>query len=362
MSGDVAAQVSEMFVRPQGFIRVMPMIQSWSVQRVTDFGEVSVPLQMYLPLHRRFTVSLRSHVANTIGDPAKIQGVTDTQIGLNLIVPEGGLVFHTRFNLPSGKERLTPTQFNTASTLSLNAFRMQVPLFGQGFNVMTGISWAIPMSEQVVFGIGGAWHYRGAFTPLSNDPALYEPGSEFILTGGIDIRLSEETTMTLDGIIVNYKTDRFDGIPVFEAGSQVVSRFQFRRLMAFDELRGYLRIRYRSKNSRRTTTAGFLAIEPERTTPVQFEIGGRYRKRLSRAWYLSVPVEGRFFKRAEGYVDYQHTPASSGVYLLGAGIVPERRVSPRVFMDMRIMAYGGGISGGSRVIGLEGALSLTIRF
>lgn len=174
--------------------------------------------------------------------------------------------------------------------------------------------------------------------------------------------LGEVTTLTMDGVYIQYKTDRFDGVQIFEAGNQIVSHIQMRHFKAFDEARLYLRFRYRGKNRRRTTVSGLLAIEQERTTSAQIELGGGYGKRLSRAWHVSFLAEGRIFKETEGFEDYNRTPASAGVFLGGVGIAPERRVSSRMFMDGRIKLLAGGLSGGSGVVGLEAAIGMTWRF
>lgn len=92
--------------------------------------------------------------------------------------------------------------------------------------------------------------------------------------------LGEVTTLTMDGVYIQYKTDRFDGKQIFEAGNQIVSHIQMRHFKAFDEARLYLRFRYRGKNRRRTTVSGLLAIEQERTTPAQIELGGGCGKRF----------------------------------------------------------------------------------
>ncbi len=168
--------------------------------------------------------------------------------------------------------------------------------------------------------------------------------------------------MTLDGLYVQYQADGFDGDQIFEAGNQIVGHAQMRHFMAFNELRVFLRFRHRAKNRRRTSTVGRLALEPERTTPVQVEIGGRYRRRLSRAWHLSFLAEGRVFKEAEGFEDYNRTPASAGVFIGGVGIEPERRMSTNIYMAGRMKLFAGGLSGGSSLLGLETALSITWRF
>ena len=60
--------------------------------------------------------------------------------------------------------------------------------------------------------------------------------------------LGEVTTLTMDGVYIQYKTDRFDGEQIFEADNQIVSHIQMRHFKAFDEARLYLRFRYRGKS------------------------------------------------------------------------------------------------------------------
>ena len=77
---------------------------------------------------------------------------------------------------------------------------------------------------------------------------------------------------------------------------------------------------------------------------------------------MSFLAEGRIFKEAEGFEDYNRTPAPVGVFLGGVGIAPERRGLSRMFMDGRINLLAGGLSGGSGVVGLEAAIGMTWRF
>ena len=65
---------------------------------------------------------------------------------------------------------------------------------------------------------------------------------------------------------------------------------------------------------------------------------------------------------AEGFEDYNRTPAPAGVFLGWGGIAPERRGSSRMFMDGRIKLLAGGLSGGPGVLGLEATIGMTWRF
>jgi hypothetical protein len=141
----------------------------------------------------------------------------------------------------------------------------------------------------------------------------------------------------MDGVYIQYKTDRFDGKQIFEAGNQIVSHIQMRHFKAFDEARLYLRFRYRGKNRRRTTVSGLLAIEQERTTPAQIELGGGCGKRLSRAWHVSFLGEGRVFKEAEGLKTITGHMPQPAFFSAGSG-------SPRKEGDHLVCLWTDGLS------------------
>jgi len=339
-------------INQRRFIRVMPVYQRWKIAGDSAFSELSIPVFIYLPVRYNWSISFSGSRAAVQGDNlTDLSGLTDMQLALSYHAESANLLLNLGLNLPSGKGELTLPQLTTSSVLSSNVFQFQVPNFGQGLNVSPSATWALPVRDNFVLGLGASYQYKGKFAPLTNSSLDYDPGDEALLTGGFDMRLSPTSTLTGDVIFTFYATDKINGREIFGAGNKLVANLQLRKYFGFDEL--WLLARYRSRAKNDLLAGGVLSAENVKTNPDQMEFVGNYRRRFSRRFSTRFIAEGRF---------YQNTPAFAGVKLFGAGLAPGLTLAENFQLLAQLQYQTGSFKTGASLSGLEAGLGLLVNF
>ena len=332
------------------FIKMMPVYQQWSGSNNSSISEFSIPLFVYLPVGRQLGITFRGNQANISGDVPTLNGLTDTQLAVSYHLESMNLVFNTGLNLPSGKKELTVNEFQTSALLSLNHFNFAVPNFGQGLNVSSGLSWALPLRDNFVVGLGASYQYKGQFKPIAGMVDPYSPGDELLLTGGFDFRLGPASSLSADVIFTSYGADKIAGSPVFESGNRIVINTQFRRYFGHNRL--WLLARYRSKSKNNYAVAGAMLEETERTAPNQLEFIGQFNLQMSSKLSLGLLAEIRYFEK---------TPIFPGINIFGFGIEPRLSISQSITIPVQVKYSYGKYKTGEEITGLEAGIGLEIK-
>jgi len=334
-------------IKQKLFVTAIPTYQAWN-QEGNNISQVSFPLYAYLPLSRSLGVTLRNSPASTTGDNlTDLQGFTDTQIGVSYHLEPANLVFHLGVNVPSGQRELSEEEFNTSIALSYKFYDFRVPNFGKGLNVNPGISWAFPLSEQFVLGLGASYLYNGKYKPIKDMPDDYDPGDEIQFAGGFDIAANPTTTVTADVIYTLYEADRLGDKKVYEAGDKLAANAQFRKFFAFNEL--LLMAYYRNRGKSDVPVNGVSQPGDKTITPAQFGFLGQYRIRIHPKFYLGLIAEAR---------NYQKTDILPGVSLFGGGLAPEISLSPAFKIISRFKFLSGKFEGGDSISNLEAGVGI----
>jgi len=160
------AQDDQFVFQRNGFVSVTPGYQSWGIEDSSSFSQTAMIASAYLPLGRKWSVSFRSAAAQVSGDAPSLKGVGDTQIGISHNLIEHNVVVNASINFPSGKQMLTPEEFQTSILMAKSVFDWYVPNFGQGFGVTIGGIWGIQLNEKTVIGVGASYAFLGTYTPL----------------------------------------------------------------------------------------------------------------------------------------------------------------------------------------------------
>lgn len=337
------AQDGAFVISQQGFYSVLPIYQAWADEDKNAMSELSVPLLLYMPLGENIGMHLNSALGMVKSDFSEdLSGMADTQVNWNYYSEAAKLLFNLGVNVPTGKKKLSLEEFETSYLLSLHYFNFQVPSFGQGWNVSPGVSWAIPLSETIVLGLGASVQYRGPFEPFENMAGQYDPGDEILLTGGLDFRVSEAATFSTDFVFTSYGTDKLNDEESFRSGKKIAVNAQYRMYIDRNEL--WLFGRYRSRDKNQIAIAGGMIEEDEKTIPDMIEVIGRYRFLLRQGLFASVQAEGRFFKE---------TAAFTRAHVLGVGFNLDVPISPRVQMPVRLKLLTINFDEGSNLTGLE---------
>ncbi len=325
-------------------------------QHYTDEGrrlkEVSFPLSIYLPIGRQFGLSMQTSQARASAeDLEELQGIDDVYLTLNHARKIGAhrLVFSLGANLPSGKSELTRDEFQTSVVLSRNFFPFHVPSFGQGFNVVPGVTWAVPLNDDLIVGAGVVVRFRGSYRPLEDMEERFAPGNEILLAGGLEYRLNPTRTLSVDLTHTVYQDDKIGSEDVFALGSQTTLRLQGRAYFDFDVLR--LVVHYlKQGKSRILSEQGFSARQ---TVPNQNHVLASFRKRFSRGFHATVLGQARFFGRTEGSRSLLGADLSTtSKMMVDFGLLPEVQLTRSVRMIGRFLFTVGDITGVEAGLGL----------
>ena len=330
--------------RPSAIVTTGVHYQRFIFEDADHIEEISLPIYAEVPLGSATSMSLRTSPATVRGRGLEpVAGLSDAQFSVSHFaeIAGGSVVVSLGMNLPSGKRALTQDEFETTVLLSRNFYDFRTPAFGQGFNVSPGFTWAVPLSENLVIGIGAAYQYKGAFEPIEEMEADYQPGAEVLLTGGLDVRLMPATALSGDVTITRYGADEIDGESVFESGNQIVTTIQFLKYWGFDELR--VIGRYRSRARGNLVAPGADPTPAIEALPNQMDVEATYRMRTGPA--ISIGLQG-------GVHFFDETDVYSSMLLVSAGVTPQMSVGGAIDLWTRFAVRVGEFTGVETAAGL----------
>ena len=309
-----------------------------------SISAVSVPVAAFVPIGRHFGLGLRTSMV-TAEQQSRLSGLDDLQVSLGYArsAGEGSLLFTLGVNVPVGKAKLSSEEFETATLLAQNVYGFRVPGLGQGLNVSPGLTWAVPVGEALMLGLGAAYQYRGGYEPRRGRGERYDPGDEMLLTGGLDYRLRPNMALSGDVTYTFYGNDTFGGDDFYEAGNKITTTLQFLATQGFNEIRLLTRYRSRAKSSLPVGSGG-VVTEETKDIPDQVTATGSYRLRFSDAIFLTALARGRFFGETTRF-------SRQGVFEVG--VMPEFGLSTGLYLRPRFVYTVGGFSGVEAGIGVE---------
>jgi len=332
-------------VRPPVQVSMMGIYERY-VDEDVAISQFSVPLSVLIPLGNSVGIGLQTSPAAAGGDALEsLGGLSDARLALSYYARMGtsSIVASVTANLPSGRKGLTSAEFATSVLLSQNFYEFRVPTLGQGLNLAPGLTWATPLSDDVVLGLGAAYHFRGGFEPLE-DGVQYDPGDEILITGGLDAGLSEAWTVSGDLSFTYYGTDTVGDVERYRSGSKVATTLQLARRSNQNELR--LLARYRTRARGEVPLAGDFVTEEERTVPDHVLLHAGYRY-TTNATAVTLFAQGRLFSETQVY------PSTR---VADVGVLPEYALSAQWSLLTRFVYTLGDFSGFEGGIGLSARL------
>ncbi|MBN1893416.1 hypothetical protein JW906_02930 [bacterium] len=343
------ARGQEAIISQERFASVNVCFQNWISRALNGSYQFSTPLQVYWPLSRQASLNIYTGHASAGGDElAVLQGLVDTQIFFNYHLPDANLLFGLGVNLPSGKKTLTREEFLTSVQLARPFLNFDVPNLGQGFNISPGVTWVRPFSEILVFGLGASYQYKGGYRFIRDMDKLWYPGHEILLTGGVDVKLAQLTTLAVDIIYTIYGTDRIGDEEVHRPGEKIVVSVQFQKYFGWNRLQ--VMARYRSRARSQLADAGGLVMEEDKTYPDQIRFFAGYRAPMGSGFSLCLEAE---------YASFGNPVR---LELMGMGLSPEFSLSPNWKAPLRIGFLTGSFENGLAVSGFEYRIGLVRRF
>ena len=333
--------------RPSALATTGVFYQKYVLDGDRHIEEVSFPVYLAVPIGRSSGISLRASPATVNGQNlTPISGLSDAQLQLSHAATLRGssFVWSLGLNLPSGKRALTQEELATTVQLSRNFFDFRTPAFGQGLNVSPGVTWAFPAGDLLVLGIGVAYQYKGGFKPLEGMDESYQPGSEILITGGVDVRIAQGAAISGDVTYTRYGTDKIGSEAVFESGDRVVATVQLLRHQGFDELRVVGRFRSRGKGS--LPAPGADATPALQTLANQLDVFTSYRMETTSETSVGLHAGVHYFDESDVF---------SSKLLFSAGVTPEMRLADAVDFWTRFSVRLGDFTG------LEAGTGLSFR-
>ncbi len=310
-------------------------------------SQVSFPISAFIPMTRNFALSLFTNPAMVSGESVtQLNGMSDAQAALSYYQPigEGSIVVSLSSNLPSGKRELTEAEFATTTLLSQDYYGFFVPVFGQGLNLSPGVTFAYPLGENVVGGVGFSYQLKGSFKPVVNMLDDFTPGDEMMITGGLDFKVAPSWALSTNFSYVMYQEDQLGDISVFDSGDQMVAVMQLLGNMGSNQMRIIARYRTKAKS---VLPAGDQVVTAPRTIPEQVQLTGTYT--LSIQENLHATLIGRVRH-------YQDTDFFDTKTLFDLGASPEVAFSETVSAVMRFVYTFGSFPG----VEIGGGLAFTI--
>lgn len=341
-------------VAPAATIPQVDVTLTPSYRRVMDggdyLGQAALLLHTSVRLGRNASLALVSRSVSVEGTRApglSTLGDTYAQASYGGSVGGGSFIASLGVNLPSGKRELDAEAFRTSVLLSQSFYDFDVPVLGQGFNVAPGLTWALPVTERVVVGLGVAYQMRGGFTPSEDLGDAYDPGDEAVLTAGFDVRVGEVSALSIDVTATRYGDDAFGEGVAYGAGTSVSGTVQLLAVQGFNTWRlvGHYQRRARTDFPFLDATSGALRTVPDRAL-----VRATYDVRTGERRRLALHAQARHFSA----VDLINDDVESGAQLLfDAGVAPVYEVTPALHLISRFEFTLGPFTAVEAALGLR---------
>ncbi len=339
-------------ISQERFVRITPVYQSWNSEQFTDASQMGAGLEVYLPFNRQTALFVRTGQANFKTETmSRLSGFGDTQLSAQYYLIDDHILFQMTVNLPTGKSKLSLEEFYSSIALGQSYYDFRLPNMGQGLNLTPGVSWAKPVSDNLMLGLGTAYQLSGSFQPLEDLDGKYKPGNEWLITGGIDYQFSPISTLSADLIISIYGTDKFDTTQVYKSGNKLVASVQYQHYFGFNLLQ--LLARYRSRAKSLSVRGGELVQESEKTNPDYFFLSGQYTLRLNPQTNLRLLLDDRYFF---------NIVVLESLNLIGVGVAPIYQAGMNLTLLGRIKYQTGSFKTGEKMDGLEVSAGLKYAF
>jgi hypothetical protein len=329
-------------ISQERFIRITPVYQSFDSDTFSEASQTGAVIELYVPFNRQTALFLRTGQASFKANSFPgLSGFGDTQLSAQYYLIDSHILIQATVNLPTGKQKLSTEEFKSSIALGHSYYDFKIPNMGQGLNAAPGVSWAGPVSDKLVLGVGTAYQINGSFQPLADFDGKYKPGNEWLITGGVDYQLSAVSTLSADLIVSLYGTDKFDTTEVYKSGTKLVASLQYQRYFGFNHLQ--LLARYRSRAKSFSVSGGELVAEAEKTYPDYLFLSGQYTLRMNQETRLGMFLENRHFL---------HIVALESLNLVGVGLAPAYQAGSRLTLLGRLKYQTGSFKSGDKMTGL----------
>ncbi len=348
LAGVPATGVHAQIPQRQATVRTLGQQVSTEAGELT---EVATEVDVRVPVGDRWAFRLLGRAAQTGGDDVKrLRGFDDVRLSGSYThsIGESDLIAGLDATLPTGKQKLTPDQFATASLLSRDLYDFYVSGFGQGLQVAPRLAAIIPLRDDLVVGTTITGRYFDGYTPQAGMPDEYVPGNALRIAAGADFRLTETSAVSGDLAFTTYGTDTMGGEKQLTLGSQWSLTTQYLNRFGHNRVRAIIRYQGRQPSTVYAVRRfGLTGPTDLRVRPRESFVQASGRMRLIPELYTTLRLRGSLFRETSRFGE-----ARVGRVLLR----PEWTISDRWTVAARLSGSFGDVQG------LGGGLDVSLSF
>lgn len=142
----------------------------------------------------------------------RVTGLTDTQVRLGLVLGRDAGVASLVVNLPTGRDRMNPVDFDVLGTVSSSFLAYPVNAYANGASVTAALAGVLPAGGWNL-GLAGSVRANHSFTPVVDPvagPLTYRAGLEGRLRAGVD-RLVGPSRLSAALTLSGFRDDSYSG-------------------------------------------------------------------------------------------------------------------------------------------------------
>lgn len=354
-AGNVFTQDALLPTTYRGLVETGLKLQMWKLEySLVPITQLAMPITVVFPIGNQLNLTISHTPAYSKWGGSQIGGFSDTWIQGTYIFWREKVMVNLGMGAPTGKTRLKGApegvdylennEFELSRWLSLNVFRFQLPVYGQGLCSTGGIALAVPIDDRVVIGFGGQCLLRNPYHPLEyqylvgditkTSDEVYKPGNELSGHLGADVQVVENTKIMLDGTYTYYWPDRFSDVEVYGAGKKITVNLGL--LYKFNEKFVSGQVLYRFKGKNKVVQELEINLEDKNRNGFEFEIDLVYKVFSGDNYSIYLYGDGRIF---DGNEFDEVGKASVG----GGGFGADLTLNDNWMVDFSLKYYSGEI-------------------
>ena len=299
-----------------GMLKTSIVMQRWDIEKIDDsITEATMPIEFIYPLYENLNIQVSHFPALSQFGKSHLAALSDTWVRSTYSFANDQALVSFGLGLPTGKTKLDSSEIILARLLSEQSFKFQLPVYGQGLSVSSGIMYAYPIMDNLTIGGGMNFVFRGKYRFSEINTVDYNPGDQLGLNIGFDYMVNQSLSFTSDFVYNYYTADKLGQKKVFISGPQFSTKLAIQyqnEIGLFWLLADY---QTKAKNSLYAYLNDELKPEPKNSniTLREINVGGKFS--LSEKFFLTVVGEIRSYVENE----YKH----GWVDLFGGGFIGE---------------------------------------
>jgi len=285
-------------------IGVTPVAQTYEDAGVRA-TEISTQIDLAIPIGRSVRLTAQGGAAQVQSDRGDLfAGLDDTQVGLVVAQQAGTGSFVARLDvgIPTGKQELTAGELATVQATSRSVYDFRIPSFGDGVSVVPRVSYAFPLGDNVVTGLGAAYQYLGSYQPIARANREYDPGNGLEVFGGVDAQINRSNSLSIDVRYARFGTAQAGGIDRLEPGNSYAGTVRY----TYQATDAVVRFAAQYQKWEESSVRAFL-VGPDAPTdatrqqlvPSRMLAQASYQRRLGDTVSLRARMGGRYFRETD---------------------------------------------------------------